>query len=344
VRHTPATSVPVTLVIDLDEIRSADAGRVGATMARLGELRARGWRVPDGYAVTARALADPDSPALRDAIAQAHERLRHRTGRVGHGALKVAVRSSAVSEDGDRASFAGQYETYLGIVGIDDVLRYIRKCRASGGAARALTYRERFGAASRAGTADTGSGDTGSGDTTSDLAVGVLELVDARSAGVVFTLDPVSGDRGTLVIEANWGLGESVVSGQVTPDHWAVDAGTGEIREHRAGAKEKWTVFSPAAGKVTTEPLPPDLAARPCLAEHEVRYLCDRAREIAARAGSPQDIEWAIARDAPFPENVFFLQHRPETSWAQGAAPGTPEKGFDPVQYALRNVFKVPGT
>ena len=172
-----------------------------------------------------------------------------------------------------------------------------------------------------------------------DIAVGVLELVDARSAGVVFTLDPVTGDRGTLVVEANWGLGESVVSGHVTPDHWAVDAASGAIRQQRTGAKEKWTVFSSAAGKAVTESLPADLAARPCLAEHEVRYLCDRAKEIAAHAGSPQDIEWAIARDAPFPENVYFLQHRPETTWKSGKTGA----GFDPVQYALRNVFKVPG-
>lgn len=365
------TRAPATLVIDLDQIRAGDAERVGSKMARLGELKSRGWRVPDGYAITAQALADPDDPAVWDAVAAAHERLRQRTGHVGHAALKVAVRSSAVSEDSDRASFAGQYETYLGIAGINNVIRHIKKCRASGGAARAVAYRERFGDAAQArGHTERFSGPGGTraewmrfgavsrantpgerGSTAADLAVGVLELVDARSAGVVFTLDPVTGDRGTLVVEANWGLGESVVSGHVTPDHWAVDSGTGAIRGQRTGTKEKWTVFDAAAGTVVTGPLPPDLAARPCLAEHEVRYLCDRAKEIAAHAGSPQDIEWAIARDAPFPENVFFLQHRPETTWAGGreAVPGQAtgdvrdNKGFDPVQYALRTVFKVPG-
>jgi len=366
-------------VLDLDAIRAADTGLVGPKMARLGQLAADGWRVPDGYAVTAPALdgwlpaaargelarlftapapghgeltelasrarqlveSQPLPAWLEEAVADAHARLSERTGR-GAG-LRVAVRSSAVSEDGHAASFAGQYETYLGVSGVPDVLLHVRKCWASGFSAHALAYRRRFGGASPLGAGD--------------LAVGVLELVDARSAGVAFTLDPVTGDRGICVVEGNWGFGESVVSGHVTPDHWTVDRASGRVLTARIGAKLSWAAFSPADDRVVLSPLPDDLIGQACLTEDEVRYICERAAAIeAASGGVPQDVEWAVARDLPFPDSVFFLQHRPETTWTAGppgsqdAGPppatgtaGSPAPAFDPVQYALRNVFKVPG-
>jgi len=401
-------------VIDLGEIRGSDAARVGPKMARLGQLAADGYRVPDGYAVTAAALdgwlpaaargelarlftapvagaghgtvpgaageaggeaavpgedAASESPAdgghaeltrlarqaralieaqplpsrLAAVVADAHARLEARTGR--GAALRVAVRSSAVSEDGHAASFAGQYDTYLGVSGVDDVLLHIRRCWSSGFSAHALAYRRRFGGASPV--------------RVHDLAVGVLELVDARSAGVAFTLDPVTGDRSTLVVEGNWGLGESVVSGLVTPDHWTVDRASGRVLTARAGVKRAWTAYNPAAGRAELSPLPDELAGRACLSEDEVRYICAQAVAIeAASDGVPQDVEWAVARDLPFPDSVFFLQHRPETTWTPagsgpeaGSEPGQERpagepaapKAFDPVQYALRNVFKVPG-
>jgi pyruvate, water dikinase len=390
-------------VLDLAAVRASDAPRVGPKMARLGQLASTGWRVPDGYAVTAGALegwlppaalaelhrlfsaptagaatagaaaAGPAGAAaagpefgglqrltqlseqarqliegqslpswLADAVADAHARLAARTGR--GTLLQVAVRSSAVSEDGHAASFAGQYETYLGVSGADEVLRHIAKCWASGYSAHALDYRRRFGGSSplRA----------------HDLAVGVLELVDARSAGVAFTLDPVTGDRGRLVVEANWGLGESVVSGQVTPDYWTVERDSGRILERRVGAKLVWSVLAEpgkAVGRGTVlAPLPAELAQTPCLTDDEVRYICRQATAIEETEGTPQDVEWAIARDLDVPDSVYFLQQRPETTWATttpaapsarttpAPAPG-PAKSFDPVQYALRNVFKVPG-
>ena len=370
-------------VLELGVIRAGDAGRVGPKMARLGQLAAAGWRVPDGYAVTASALegwlpasaqaelhrlfstaaaggtdygghqrlaalseqarqiieGQPLPSPVADAVAAAQARLESRSGR--GTALRGAVRSSAVGEDGHTASFAGQYETYLGVRGLDEVLRHIAKCWASGYSAHALEYRRRFGGSSplRA----------------NDLAVGVLELVDARSAGVAFTLDPVTGDRGRLVVEANWGLGESVVSGQVTPDYWTVERGSGRILERRVGAKLVWSVLAGAGesgesgGRGTVlAPLPTELAQAACLSDDEVRYLCAKAAELEAGQGVPQDVEWAIARNLDFPDCVFFLQHRPETTWttpppAPPAQPA-PAQAFDPVQYALRHVFKVPGT
>lgn len=358
---------PVPVVLDLGDIRFADAGQVGPKVARLGQLAAEGWRVPDGYAVTVRALgrwlpaaarssltelfdaADADADLQRisaraqaliesqplpswlaEAVTSAHERLRQRTG-LGPR-LRVAVRSSAAGEDGSSASFAGQYATYLGVQDTAGVLEHIRKCWASGFTAHALHYRRRLGA------------DRLFAD---DLAVGVLELVDVRSAGVVFTLDPVSGDRDVMVVEANWGFGESVVAGQVTPDQWVVDKASGAIVRRTTGAKFVWSALDPDAGKVVLAPLPGELSERPCLDDDEVRYLCAKAAEIERRDGVPQDVEWAIARDASLPASVFILQHRPETTWptAPAQAPAAPAgKSFDPVQYALRHVYKVPGS
>jgi pyruvate, water dikinase len=176
--------------------------------------------------------------------------------------------------------------------------------------------------------------------------------VDARSAGVAFTLDPVTGDRGRLVVEANWGLGESVVSGQVTPDYWTVERDSGRILERRTDGKLVWSVLAGAdegGGRGTVlAPLPAELAQAPCLSDDEVRYICRQAAAIEAAEGAPQDVEWAIARDAEIPDSVYFLQHRPETTWGTTTTPPAsaqaPAKSFDPVQYALRNVFKVPGT
>ena len=368
----------MTDVVDLGDIRGSDAGQVGPKMARLGQLAADGWRVPDGYTVTASALdgwlpaparselarlfttpatghrelaelaararalveSQPLPPELADAVAAAHARLAARTGR--GDALRVAVRSSAVSEDGHAASFAGQYETYLGVSGVDDVVAHIRKCWASGFSAHALSYRRRFGGAAPV--------------RVHDLAVGVVELVDARSAGVAFTLDPVTGDRGVCVVEGNWGFGESVVGGHVTPDHWTVDRTAWRVLTARAGAKLTWAALDPESGRVALSPLPDHLIGEPCLSDEEVRYICERAAAIEAAAGGvPQDVEWAVVRDLPFPDSVYFLQHRPETTWATPpgteptasgsvAIPAAPEPAFDPVQYALRNVFKVPGT
>lgn len=367
---TEAVGSAASAVLDLGDIRITDSHRVGPKVARLGQLAAAGWPVPDGYAVTVDALdrwlpatasseltamfagpgADPDLHRLSaraqaliesqplpswlaDAVAAAHERLRQRTG-LGQR-LRVAVRSSAVSEDGAGASYAGQYATYLGIQDVADVLDHIRKCWASGFTAHALHYRSRAGDDQLH---------------THDLAVGVLELVDVRSAGVVFTLDPVTGDRALMVVEANWGFGESVVSGHVTPDQWVVSKANGDIVRRTIGAKYVWSAFDSGTGRVVLAPLPGELGERACLDDDEVRYLCAKAAEIEVAEGVPQDVEWAIARDATLPASVFILQHRPETSWAgkepepQAPARTAPAKAFDPVQYALRNVFKVPGT
>ena len=209
-----------------------------------------------------------------------------------------------MSEDGQAASFAGQYDTYLGVSGPADVLLHVRRCWASGFSAPALAYRRRLGGTDPAGAAD--------------LAVGVLELVDARSAGVAFTLDPITGDRGVCVVEGNWGFGESVVSGQVTPDHWTVDRATGQVLAARTGAKTTWAAPVLPQGRVVLSPLPAELAGQRCLSRGGgALHLRAAAAIEAAEDGTPQDVEWAVARGLPFPDSVYLLQHRPETTWAR---------------------------
>ena len=128
------------------------------------------------------------------------------------------------------------------------------------------------------------------------------------------------------------------------------DSRTVQMQVHRAldqAREEIAKAHDATAGQVALAPLPAGLAQAPCLDDDEVHYLCLKAAELEAAEGVPQDVEWAIARDAPFPDSVYILQHRPETTWPEKAEntekPAQPEQVFDPVQYALRNVFKVPG-
>jgi pyruvate,water dikinase len=352
-------------VVWLNDVRVADVQQVGAKFARLGTLRSLGARVPDAFVLTTSAFdtflgperrtlerildAPAAGPDDEDRLGQAarafveqhpfpdalYARIQHAvaelTERTGLGAnLSTAVRSSGITEDGVEASFAGQFDTYLGLCSADAVVKSVRRCWASQYTTRALEYRRRRGI----------------GLSASGIAVGVMQLVDARSAGVTFTLNPITGNRRQAVVEANWGFGESVVSGMVTPDHFLVKRPEGQILEERIGSKEVWSVFDPEQGHVVEQPTPAEQAARACLSHEEVRELVRLAAEIEEREGGPQDVEWVIDRHLPFPDNVFLLQHRPETSWASRPEPVDDEEEdeeapYDPVAYAMRKVFKV---
>jgi len=348
----------------LDQVGLADIPRVGAKLARLGALRARGSQVPDAFVLTTDAfdtflgsaqrdlerLLEAPSAGLDDEarlsesvqafiqqhpfprglehrIVQAFAELATRT-ELGER-LSTAVRSSGVTEDSSDASFAGQYDTYLGIRSAESVLEHVRKCWGSGYNTRALDYRRRWGLPLSA----------------HGIAVGVMQLVDARAGGVTFTLNPVTGNRQQAMIEANWGFGQSVVSGLVSPDNFLVQRPDGAILEEHIGAKEVWSVFDPVQGRVVERPTPSEQAVRPCLSHAEVRELVRLAVEIEVREGCPQDVEWAIDAHLPFPRNVFLLQHRPETGWA-GRPALEPDAGASaPVADGVRNVFfevKVP--
>ncbi|MCL5677317.1 MAG: phosphoenolpyruvate synthase, partial [Firmicutes bacterium] len=212
----------------------------------------------------------------------------------GYAALgggPVAVRSSATAEDLPGASFAGQQETYLNLIGPEQVLDGVRRCWSSLWTARALAYRSRQGISPAA----------------VSLAVVVQRLVPSEAAGILFTANPVNGRRDQMVIDGAWGLGEAVVSGQVTPDHWVVGGATGALLSSSIADKALMTVRE--AGGTATLPVPASLRRQASLSGEQVTALARLGRQVATHYGSPQDIEWAWA------EGQFYLvQSRPITS------------------------------
>jgi rifampicin phosphotransferase len=207
------------------------------------------------------------------------------------GSPAVAVRSSATAEDLPEASFAGQQETFLDVVGDDQLLLAVRSCWASLWTARAISYRARRGIpADKIG-----------------LAVVVQELIDADASGIVFTADPVTGNDTLIEINAAWGLGEAVVGGQVTPDTISIERGSGRIVSTVINAKMIMTAVS-GAGSVAL-PVPPELQAAPAITEPQARRLADLAIMIEDLFKDPMDIEWCRRGD-----QIFILQARPITT------------------------------
>ena len=274
--------------IPFDELGADDVGLVGGKCANLGELTRAGFPVPPGFAVTTAAYERDDIDA---AVEAAYAELGRRTGRPDP---PVAVRSSAIAEDMPDASFAGVQDTYLWLCELVPVLDGIRRCWASFHNPEAVAYREAHGI------------------TRGGMSVAVQTMVDARVAGVMFTLNPVSGDRSSIAIDASYGLGSTVVGGEVTPDSFLVSKVTREIVRRRIGAKEIEVVADPAAGTTVTREVPEELRALPSLTDEEIGALADLGRRVEAHYGCPQDLEWAIDRSL---DELFLLQSRPETVW-----------------------------
>ncbi|RLE79149.1 MAG: phosphoenolpyruvate synthase, partial [Thermoprotei archaeon] len=148
------------------------------------------------------------------------------------------------------------------------------------------------------------------------ISVAVQKMVNAKAAGVIFTIHPVTGEEDKIVIEGNWGLGEAVVSGAVTPDEWVVDKNTLEIIDERIVEKTVEYIRDPRTGKTIHAEVPPERRNIPCLTREEVRRLAELAVKIEKHYGRPMDIEYAVDKDLPFPESVFIVQARPETVWS----------------------------
>lgn len=320
----------------LDEVTKDFSNVVGKKCANLGEMTRAGFKVPCGFALSLEAYdrfitecgalpeiqdhltcftADPADPAelgkwgelsrvvrdaaeaktmpadMRETIAGYYEELCRRTGVAD---CPVATRSAGP------ASHPGQYETFLNVKGIDEVLQHIIKVWASTFNQRSLVARARGGYRLD----------------NDPIGVAVLQMVNAKAAGVLFTLNPANGDRTKIMIDGNWGLGESVVSGSVTPDQWVVDKVVLEVITRTISKKGLEYILDPA-GKVTISEIPQDRQSIPCLTDKEVIALAKGAKSIEGHYGMPQDIEWVIDKDLPFPENVFFVQTRPEMIWAK---------------------------
>lgn len=339
------------------EIGIQDRASVGGKGASLGELERAGIHVPPGCVVTSAAFeqflfsVDPAGsirrgieqlPAddlvactrlgaevrerienaalpedLQESIAIYYEELHARTGSAGSGE-PVAIRSSATSEDSAEASFAGLQDTYLWVRGVDSVIEHVRKCWASLYAVESVMYRRRLKLSERG------------------LAMGVViqRMIDSRCSGVMFTRSPTTGDRSVIVIEAGLGLGSAIVSGEVTPDKFVVGKITSEIVSRTVSTKLRMHRPNLAGAGVVDEEVPAEQQNSACLHDDELHALAEVAKRVERHYGSPQDIEWAIARNFPHRENLFLLQSRPETVWAaKDAAPVAAPKGkpFDHV-------------
>jgi pyruvate,water dikinase len=225
---------------------------------------------------------------LAAAIGAAYERLPQLEGQQP----LVAVRSSATTEDSAEASFAGEYESFLGIRSADAVRENVRRCWASAFSGRSLAYMAKQGLA----PADVA------------MAVVVQTMVPARASGVAFTLDPLTGDRLKIVIEGSWGLGLAVVGGEVTPDRFTLDKVS--LRQVSAAIATKQREYRLTERGVDEQAVPAELADQPCLSEAELTALGELAKRIERLHGAPQDIEWAVAAGAP-----YLLQCRPITAW-----------------------------
>jgi pyruvate,water dikinase len=219
--------------------------------------------------------------------------------------LPVAVRSSATAEDLPDASFAGQQDTYLWVVGTAAVLQRVRDCWASLYTARAIGYRD----------------DRGIAHHEVLMAVGVQKMVDAQVAGVAMTLDPCNGDRTRIVIDASWGLGEGVVSGEVTPDHFVVDKVLRAVVGRTISTKALEVVPDPANRRTLHRAVPTERQTVACLNDRQVLAVAMLSRQLEKQYGAPQDVEWAIEHDPRHPDGrLLALQCRPETVWSQRKA------------------------
>ena len=316
----------------LEELRSADAAEFGGKSSTLGELIAGGIPVPPGFAVSTTAFRafvgeaglggmieaelarmspdDVDSVGMAShAIGQAmrsapvpdavRDEIAARYAALGGDDPPVAVRSSALGEDSQDATFAGQQETYLWVRGADHVCDAVRDCWVSLYSPPALTYRARLGDSGEAA-----------------MGVAVQQMVDAEVSGVLFTCNPVSGDPSMVAVNASWGLGLAVVGGEVTPDDFLVSKITREVvREH---VHEKDVEYVPdAAGRGAVRvAVPEERRAVACLDAAALEALVEVAGTVERYFGSHQDVEWAIARGG----GLHVLQSRPVTAVAKPEA------------------------
>jgi pyruvate,water dikinase len=333
-------------ILWFEDLGKEDIPLVGGKNANLGEMLRAGIRVPPGYAITAHAyhefitktgiaekiyktieqtVTDVNDPKQYEEASEIVRKLIESTSmpseiseeikaayseldeRIGLKDVFVAVRSSATAEDLPDASFAGQQETFLNVKGKDDLIGKTIKCWSSLFTPRAMYYRNHkyFNQEQVL------------------ISVGVQKMVNAKAAGVLFTLNPVTGESGQIVIEANWGLGESVVSGSVTPDLYILDKRTHKIIEKRIAKKTLEYIRDLKTGKTIQGTVPAAREEQPCLNDDELILLTETALKIEQHYGRAQDIEFSIDQDLPFPENVFIVQARPETVWSstKGEAP-----------------------
>jgi pyruvate,water dikinase len=330
------------LIRRLAELRREHSASFGGKSSTLGELIAAEIPVPPGFAVsttafrafiegaglegmiaaeTARMSPDdvdsvgaashaiseamrfaPVPDVVRDEIARRYADLAEE---VGIDDPPVAVRSSALGEDSQDATFAGQQESYLWVRGADHVCDAVRACWVSLYSSPAMTYRARLGQAAGG----------------SAMGVAVQLMVDAEVSGVMFTCNPVSGDPSMVAVNASWGLGLAVVGGEVTPDDYLVSKVTREVvREHVHAKDVEYVPDAGGRGAVRVD-VPEERRGVSCLEPRKLDALVELGQRIERYFGSHQDVEWAIARGRELPECLFVVQSRPVTALPQRDPP-----------------------
>jgi pyruvate,water dikinase len=237
----------------------------------------------------------PLPDAVRDELEERYDELARETGAPEPA---VAVRSSALGEDGEDATFAGQQESFLWVRGLEHVCDAVRDCWASLYTPRAIAYRAARGA----------------GGEEPAMGVTVQAMVDAEVSGVLFTCNPVSGDPSMVAIEASWGLGLAVVGGETTPDDFLVSKVTGEVVRRTVNAKEVEYVPDAAGRGTVRVEVPEDRRNEACLQEEHLAALVEVARRVERHYGAHQDVEWALARGRRLPDALVVLQARPVTA------------------------------
>ena len=322
-------------IYGFDELGKEHNDLVGKKCANLGEMTKAGFRVPPGFALTLGAYdrfmnetgvieevrrylktfsADPNLSSDMTKFDKASEDLRaileskplpqdmddtireyyhELCQKMGIKDIPVATRSAGP------ASHPGQYETFLHIIGVSNVIQHIKKVWSSTFNPRSIIARARLGLPLEY----------------DPIGVAVLKMVNAKAAGVMFTLNPVNGDPSVCVIEGNWGLGESVVSGAVTPDKWVVDKVIYEIVQTTVAHKHMEFVFDPKEGKAGLVDLTDDRQDKPCINSNEIIELVKMGKKLEKHYNTAQDMEWSVDKDLPFPDNVFLVQCRPEQVW-----------------------------
>ena len=308
---------------------------VGKKCANLGEMAKIGLLIPPGFAVTVDAYTDffiqtNALQEIQDYLSQLTEEFKNIQqfnqaskdirqiveskempdamkelflSYYDHLCLQCHCTDVAVStRSAGPASHPGQYETYLNVKGKKDLLKKIQKVWASSFNPRSLAFRKRKGLPLE----------------NDPIGVAVLKMVDARVAGIIFTADPNTGDTSRMIIEANWGLGESVVGGESMPDVWIFNKESLEIVDKKLGTKSRFVICKELG--VAEEECPADLSSTYCLNDEEVREVGKLGILLEKHFGVPQDVEWAIDRDIEFPKNIILLQTRADVI-AQKKAP-----------------------
>jgi pyruvate,water dikinase len=324
-------------VLDLTDCAQVPLERIGGKAVGLGRLLALELDVPPGFVVGTgvfrewlaangldreirRLLAGPDDIAASRASSRElaamfgsrqleSESIDRAYARLAGGTdAPVAVRSSATGEDTQESSYAGQQETFLWVRGAGQVRRRIVDCWASLFSVEAIQYRRNLGISAEEG----------------EMAVVVQAMVPAVAAGVMFTIDPLTGDPSQITIESTLGLGLPLVGGEVTPDRYCVDKVTLELRSRTIAAKPFADRLDDQLGATRRVPLSAEEAATSSLTDGEVARLAGIGKRLERSAGAAMDVEWALGPGAGDSRRFYLLQARPETGRAARAkvAPG----------------------